>query len=106
MALNQIPVTNATDKPWAQLLLQYRAQLVSYRQQQVLINLLGANVLGKLAAMVDGSDYTRLEQQLGLQAGQGTTLFAQLNSVVGNFRDTDSHAAVNAAIDQFDNWIG
>lgn len=106
MAVNQIPISNAADKPWAQLLLQYRQQLVSYRQQQAIIKQQGAAVLGKLTAMVDGANYSQLESQLGLQAGQGDELFNELNSVVGNFRDTDSTATVNAAIDQFVNWIG
>jgi hypothetical protein len=106
MAANQIPIVPSADRPHAQALLQLRAQYVSYRQQQANLVQQGVAMLGKIAAMKDGSDYTRIEQQLGLQAGQGQTVFDQLNSVVGNFRDNDSHAAVNAAIDQFNNWIG
>ncbi len=104
MAFNQIPVNPST--PWGALLLQYRQQLISYRQQQAQINVLGASVLAKIAAMKDGTDYSRIEAQLGLSAGQGQAVYDQLNSVVGNIRDTDSHATVNAAIDQFDAFIG
>ncbi len=104
MAVNQIPVSILT--PWGALTLQLRQQYLGYRQQQAAIKTLGEAVLGKLAAMIDGSDYTRLEAQLNLQAGQGVLLFGQVNSVVGNFRDSDSVTTINAAIDQFDNWIG
>ncbi len=104
MAVNQIPVTPAT--PWGAALLQYRQQLISWRQSDAALKVQGANVLAKIAAMIDGSDYTRLESQLALSPGQGTLLYAQLNSVVGNFRDTDSRTTVDAAVDQFNGFVG
>lgn len=105
MAANQIPVSNTT--PWGQALLQLRQQYLSFRQQQAALNTAGAAVLAKIAAMVNGNDYTQLESQLSLQAGQGVNLFNQLNSVVGNFADTTkTQAQVAAAVDQFDGWIG
>lgn len=105
MAFNQIPVASSTT--WGAALLSLRAQYLAYRQQQAALRFVGSAVLAKLSAMVDGSDYTRLEQQLSLQAGQGTLLYAQLNSVVGNFSDdTKTQTQVNAAVDQFDGFIG
>lgn len=104
MAVNQIPVTPAT--PWGAALLQYRQSLISWQQSEAALKVQGANVLAKIAAMIDGSDYTRLEAQLALTPGQGTLLYAQLNSVVGNFHDTDSRASVDAAVGQFSGYIG
>ena len=105
MAFNQIPVSSATQ--WGAALLQLRQQYLSFRQQQAALSTNGAAVLAKFTAMVDGSDYTRLESQLGLQAGQGTLLYAQLNSVAGNFADSSkTQAQVEAAVDQFNGYIG
>ncbi len=105
MAVNQIPVASTT--PWGQVILQLWQQYLAYRQQQAILRIIGSAALAKLAAMVDASDYTRLESQLQLSAGQGTLLYAQLNSVVGNFGDdTKTQTQVNAAVDQFDGYIG
>ena len=107
MAFNQIPIANT---PWGQQLLAYRQQLIAYRQMQSSLKVLGANILAKIASMIDNAadpvSYAQIESQLSLQTGQGATLYNQLNSVVGNIANTDSTASVNAAIDQFDGWIG
>lgn len=105
MAFNQIPVPST--QPWGAIVLQLRNQYLAYRQTRENVRLAGNAVLAKLAAMVDGSDYTRLEAQLALSAGQGTILYAELNSVVGNFSDTaKTTAQVTASVDQFNGYIG
>lgn len=105
MAVNQIPVP--TGNPWGDELLTLRRAYLSFRQQQHNLRLSGAAMLAKLTAMKDGNDYTRIESQLNLQVGQGTTLYAELNSVVGNFGDdTKTQAQVIAAVDQFNGFIG
>lgn len=105
MAVNQIPLSPSNVQ--ANAVLAYRNQLIALRQQMVIVQRAGAVELAKLASMVNGSDYTALESQLGLQAGQGVTLFDQTNSTVGNFADgTQTANAQNAAIDQYIGWVG
>lgn len=50
--------------------------------------------------MIDGADYTMLEAQFRCQAGAGSTLIGEMNSVLGKI-DTDSSVTnVKTAIDQ------
>lgn len=63
------------------------------------------DIVASMPGMVDGSDYSYLEAQFGLQAGKGTTAKAELEALMGKL-DTDASVTnVKAAMQQVFNYF-
>ncbi len=58
-----------------------------------------------MPSMVDGSDYTYLEDQFGFPEGKGQTAKAELESLLGKFNTNDSVSNVKAATQQVLNYF-
>jgi hypothetical protein len=97
MAYSQISID--TSKQWGNQTRRFRNQLLETRN-------IGRELLGKATAAVDGSNYTQLESQFGLETGKGAAFYGELNSLVGKLDNDASQTNVAAAIAQFINLIG
>ena len=81
-------------------------QLVNVQQQ--LRNALNdlKSLHDRMQQMIDGSDYTMLETLFGYSAGQGYSVFYQIDSVNTALTTDASQSAVATKISQFLNQIG
>lgn len=104
MALNHIKITPT----------MHGAQLQEYRNALKKVITEGPMLLDKMAAMVDGDDYSHMEVQFGLDTGKGadaktilTTTVEALQANPANPGATADNAAQLATkLDQFVDWVG
>lgn len=90
------------------------AQLQQYRNALKTVITEGPLLLDKMAAMVDGTDYTHMETMFGLKTGKGAAAKTILTTVVEALQSNPPEpgsTAGNAAnlankLDEFVDWVG